>query len=89
MFRVKDGSLFASFTEAIGPIRQAMWDPKGRYVAFIDNKNGLFLWAPWKDTGYKTIEVPNLSLSLAVSPDGDRIAVTTYHGVRVYSINQH
>jgi WD40 repeat protein len=89
MFRVKDGSLFASFTKAMGPIRQAMWDPKGRYVAFIDNANGLFLWAPWNGTDHKKIEVPNLSLSFSISPDGDRIAVTTYHGVRVYSINQN
>jgi WD40 repeat protein len=87
LFRVKDGSRIATFSAAKGPIRQAMWDPKGRFVAFVDNQRGLFLWAPWVGPDYKKIDLPSKTLSLAISPNGDRIAVTTDHGVRVYSIH--
>lgn len=87
LFRVKDGVRIASFPFARGPIRQAMWDPKGRYVAFVDNNRGLFLWAPWQSGAYKKIKLPSKTLSLSISPDGDRIAVTTDHGVRVYSLD--
>jgi WD40 repeat protein len=87
MFRVKDGAQIASFSAARGPIRQAMWDPKGRFVAFVDNERSLFLWAPWADISYKKINLPGKTLSLAIAPDGGRIAVTTDHGIRVYSIN--
>lgn len=87
LFRVKDGTRIATFSAAKGPIRQAMWDPKGRFVAFVDNQKGLFLWAPWGSSGYKKIDLPTKSLSLAISPNGDRIAATTDYGVRVYSIH--
>jgi WD40 repeat protein len=86
LFRVQDGTRISTFSAAKGPIRQAMWDPKGRFVAFVDNQRGLFLWAPWAGSDYKRIELPTKSLSLAISPNGDRIAATTDHGVRVYSI---
>jgi WD40 repeat protein len=88
LFRVKDGARVSTFSVAKGPIRQAMWDPKGRFVAFADNQRGLFLWAPWGGPGYKKIVLPTKTLSLAISPNGDRIAATTNHGVRVYSINE-
>jgi len=87
MFRVKDGKLIASFTDATAPIRQAMWDPRGRYVAFVDNARSLFLWTPWNGSVFKKVDLHSPSLSLAISPDGDRIAVTIDQGVRVYSIN--
>jgi WD40 repeat protein len=87
ILRVQDGVRIASFPAAKAPIRQAMWDPKGRYVAFVDNQRGLFLWAPWAGSGYQKIDLPTKTLSLAIAPDGERIAVTTDSGVRVYSLN--
>jgi WD40 repeat protein len=87
VFRVSDGARIASFPAAKAPIRQAMWDPKGRFVAFVDNASHLFLWAPWFGDGYKKIDLPSSTSSLAVSPDGLRIAVTTDRGVRVFSVN--
>jgi WD40 repeat protein len=87
LFRVKDGTRVSTFSAAKGPIRQAMWDPKGRFVAFVDNQRGLFLWAPWISSDYKKIHLPTRTLALAISPNGDRIAATTDHGVSVYSIN--
>ena len=86
VFRVKDGARVASFPAARGPIRQAKWDPKGRYVAFVDNDRGLFFWVPWKGLSYKKINLPTRTLALSISPDGDRIAVTTDSGARVYSV---
>ena len=86
LFRVKDGAQVSTFSAAKGPIRQAMWDPKGRFVAFVDNHAGLFLWAPWAGSDYKKVDLPTKTLSLAISPDGNRIAVTTDRGVSVYSV---
>jgi hypothetical protein len=51
MFRVKDGAELASL-KAQDPIRQAAWDPQGRFVAFVDNAKGLYLWAPWRTPAY-------------------------------------
>jgi hypothetical protein len=86
VFRIQDGTRIASFTGARTPIRQAKWDPKGRYVAFVDSGDGLFLWEPAM-ARVKKVRVAGASLSLDVAPDGDRIAVTTNKGVSVYSIN--
>lgn len=86
LFRVKDGARLASFPYARGPIRQASWDPRGRYVAFVDSERGLFLWSALQRDGYKKVELPSKTLALSVSPDGDRIAVTTDSGVLVYSV---
>jgi WD40 repeat protein len=89
VLRVEDGSLIASFDGgAMRPIRQAVWDPKGRFVAFIDNANGLFIWQPMSVKGsFKKIEVPGLGLSLAMAPDGSSLAVTDRDSIRIYSIN--
>jgi len=87
VFNVKSATQVAQLSGAQAPIRQAQWDPKNRFVAFVDNAAGLFLWSPWPDGESKRINLPSASLSLAISPDGQRIAVTTDHGVRVYSIN--
>lgn len=87
MFRVKDGAWIASFAAARGPIRQAKWDPRGRYVAFVDNHGGLFFWAPlWKNHSYQRVDLRTRTLTLSISPDGDRVAVTTDTGARVYTI---
>jgi hypothetical protein len=86
MFRVKDGAELASL-KAQDPIRQAAWDPQGRFVAFVDNAKELYLWAPWRTPAYKRIELPTKTLSLAISPRGDRLAVATDYDVAVYSIH--
>jgi WD40 repeat protein len=84
--RVQDGKTMASLGEATSPIRQAAWDPVGRYVAFIDNSRGLFLWRPEVSGSYKKIILPSATFSLAISPNGSRIAVTTDGGVRLFSV---
>jgi WD40 repeat protein len=86
VFRIQDGTRIASIYGARAPIRQAQWDPKGRYVAFVDSGDGLFLWAP-STRSVERVDVPGASLSLAIAPDGDRIAVTTNKGVSVYSVD--
>jgi WD40 repeat protein len=86
VFRIQDGARIASISGARAPIRQAKWDPKGRYVAFVDSADGLFLWAP-STRSVERVHVPGASLSLDIAPDGDRIAVTTNKGVSVYSVH--
>jgi hypothetical protein len=87
ILRVSDGSRSASFTDARRPIRQAAWDPLGRFVAFIDNTASLFLWSTTAPGSYMKINLPSGSLYLSIAPDGRRIAITTDKGVRVISIN--
>jgi WD40 repeat protein len=88
VFRVQEGTQVASLTAATAPIRHAVWDPKGRYVAFVDNARGLFVWQPMLPAGgYKRIELSSPTLSLAVTPDGGRLAVTTDHGISVFALN--
>jgi len=86
VFRIQDGVRIASFSGARAPIRQAKWDPKGRYVAFVDSGDGLFLWVP-STRSVEKVPVPGASLSLDIAPDGDRIAVTTNKGISVYSVD--
>ena len=86
VFRIQDGARIASISGARAPIRQAKWDPKGRYVAFVDSGDGLLLWAP-STRSLERVHVSGASLSLDIAPDGDRIAVTTNKGVSVYSVN--
>jgi WD40 repeat protein len=88
LFRASDGMKLASFTAAKFPIRSAAWDPKGRYAAFVDNSGGLFVWQPLQGgQSYTEIQLSSPSLALAISPNGERIAVTTSHGVSIYSLN--
>jgi len=38
IWRVSDGKLVASFTQSASEINALVWDPKGRYVAFLDTE---------------------------------------------------
>lgn len=86
LFRVKDGRQIAILTGATAPIRQAQWDPLGRFVAVIDNDAGLFLWAPWKAGWGLRVALPAKAMSLSIAPDGSEIAVATNSGIQLYSI---
>ncbi len=82
-----NGEKVVAFTAAKTPIRQAVWDPKGRYVSFVDSAGGLFVWQPMvPGMAYKRISLASSTFALAVSPDGGRIAVTTDHGVKVFTV---
>ncbi|MGH6987399.1 MAG: WD40 repeat domain-containing protein [Caulobacteraceae bacterium] len=86
VLRRSDGARIASFKLASPPIRAAAWDPKGRYVAILDQLGRLFVWRPLAPVlSYSEIDAGG-ELSLAISPDGRRIAVTTSNGVTVYTI---
>jgi hypothetical protein len=63
-------------------------DPSnGGPATAVDNARSLFLWTPWKGNVFKKVDLGSPTLSIAISPDGDRIAVTTDRGIRIYSIN--
>jgi len=85
--RSSDNALVASIQAVHPPILQATWDPKGRYVAFIDSVGFLYIWEPLSpDAGYEKIDLGGKSFSLAANPDGTQIAVTTGQGVRIFSV---
>ncbi|MGH7023089.1 MAG: WD40 repeat domain-containing protein [Caulobacteraceae bacterium] len=87
VIRVTDGRKVASFPNAVREIREAAWDPRGRYVAFIDSDRSLILWRPFgRRLSYEKLRLPSNSLSLAISPNGDRIAVATSVGLSIYAL---
>ncbi len=85
IWRVKDGSHVAGFKDVRAPIRQVAWDPKGRFVAFVDSAAMLFIWNPKAphDNAIR-ISLTDVTLSLAITRSGDRLAVTSGGGLRVY-----
>jgi WD40 repeat protein len=88
VWRVSDGSFVAGFAAARYPIRQAAWDPKGRFVAFVDNAATLFIWNPLaSQESVIKISLSKLALSLAITSNGDRLAVTDSDGVKTYRID--
>lgn len=68
-------------------VRQAQWDPKGRYVAFLDLRGQIYLWQPSDpQRNFTKINLNSNAFSFALSPDGDQIAVTGGAGVTVYAL---
>lgn len=91
VLRASDGLQVATFRYPASPgganVGQAAWDPLGRYVAFVDADNHLYLWRPLaSQTSYAKIVLPSRPEALAISPDGRRIAVGTETGIEVYSV---
>ncbi len=91
IYRASDGAMVASFPYVPdGMVDGAQWDPKGRYVAFTNignpDQNILFLWRPFEAKPSYDKIIQSSSFSLAVSPDGDRIAVATGEGIVIYRI---
>jgi WD40 repeat protein len=87
VFQLTDGVRRAAFDLATPDIRRAAWDPNNRFVAFVDNGSHLFLWQPLaRQMSYIKIDLPSSAWSLAISPDGFRIAVSSEGGVIIYEI---
>jgi len=87
IYDLKTGRLNTSFVHATAPIRQSAWDPKGRFVAFLDSAAALYLVNPKDASDYQRVTLPTTSLALSFSPDGKYLAVATDRGVRIFSIN--
>lgn len=86
VFRLSDGARIATFNAA--PVHGAGWDPKGRYIAFVD-RNHLYLWQPvGRKQGYIKLDLPTDTYSMAISPDGQHIAVTLYDGYIIYDVSE-
>ncbi len=86
LVRVSDGSTIASLNDVTPPIRKAEWDPLGRYVAFVDAAGFLILWDFEQPLKYLKVKLSSGSMSLAISPDGSRIAVAKNDGIGIFSI---
>jgi WD40 repeat protein len=97
IWRVSDGKQVASLanrqtaalTDPGKLIRQAVWDPKGRFVAFID-ANSLVVWQPEiPGENFIRIKSPHLTDSLAITSDGKSLAVAAGNNVTVYNIEDN
>jgi DNA mismatch repair protein MutH len=87
VWRVSDSSHVAGFGALRHPVRQVAWDPKNRFVAFVDSASTLFIWQPVAaEDNIQRLTLPGPTMSVAIAPSGDRLAVTYGGGVRVYRI---
>jgi WD40 repeat protein len=89
VWRISDGKQIAGFPDRNKLIRQAVWDPEGRFVAFIDT-DSLVVWNPEAPgENFIRIKLPGLSTSLAISRDGKSLAVAGGHSAIVYNIKDN
>lgn len=87
IWRVNDGSHVTGVGGVRHPIHQVAWDPRNRFVAFVDSASTLFIWQPTAAANnLQRISLSGDTMSVAVDPSGDRLAVTYGGGVRVYRI---
>jgi WD40 repeat protein len=86
LIRVADGGAIASLKDVTPPIRKAEWDPLGRYIAFIDAAGFLILWDVEQPQKYIKVKLSSDSMSLAISPDGSRVAVAKNDGIGIFSV---
>lgn len=86
LVRLSDGSKIASIKDAKAPIRSAEWELRGRYLAFVDSSSSLIVWDARYPDRYTKTYLPGASLSLAISPNGEKIAVATTIGITLYSV---
>lgn len=85
VWRVSDGSYVAGFGAVQHPIGKVAWDPKNRFVAFVDRSGTLFIWRPIvSENNIQRIALSGVTMSVAIDPSGDRLAVTYGGGVRVF-----
>jgi WD40 repeat protein len=82
-----DGKLVASFPATHAWVQHAAWDPLGRYAAFNDSGQNLYLWNPQSPrASYAVLHVPGL-YCFAIAPDGRQIAVAGDAGVVLFEVN--
>jgi hypothetical protein len=90
VIRVSDGVLVARFPNEHAQAGRVTWDPRGRYLAFIDTSGDLVLWRPTAALrSYEKVAVPHqLStiVSMAVSPDGEHIAIATGDTITLFVV---
>lgn len=89
VWRISDGKEVASFRDKGEQILQAVWDPKGRFTAFLDT-DSLIVWQP-EVPGQNYLKLPlgALSASLAITQDGKSLAVASGKQVTVYTITDN
>jgi WD40 repeat protein len=82
-----NGGTIASFPENIEPITQAVWDPRGRYVAFTTGLPEIILWTPQKRVdAYLVIPIPSYANGIAVNSTGNKIAIATDFGIKIVTL---
>jgi YD repeat-containing protein len=89
VWKLSDGQHLTSFPDPGRQILQAAWDPRGRYVAFVDT-DSLVLWHPaGSDANYIRFAYPYPAAALAITRDGGLIAVAAGNHVTVYNVKDN
>jgi hypothetical protein len=84
LLSVSDGSLITAFRGAVQPIKRIEWIFGGQMLAFADASQKVILWHPFNehDGGIGKRFSKNL-MSIAVSPEGERLAVADDNVVKI------
>ncbi len=86
IWRASDGKEIAGFRDPGKLIRNALWDPKDRFVAFVDT-DSLVVWQPMiAGENYIRVKLGTLSSTLAITHDGKALAVSSGNYATVYDI---
>jgi WD40 repeat protein len=87
IINANDGGTITSSFIPHAPIRQAVWDPRGRYVALVDSAGKLFIWNTLNITEDPIqIQLDRPSMSIAVNADGSQLAVANGSKVSIFSL---
>jgi len=75
IYRTSDGALVAEDTDRMGWVLSMAWRAPDNLIAFVTFDQTLQVWNPWRaDNGSKTFQIGYGTDSVAISPDGSRIA---------------
>jgi len=85
LFRIRDGSLLASYPTQLWPVWHMGWSPDGRFIAFIA-RDSPHLWSPSHPKDQTTISLHVDAISLAFARDGRHLATSDGNYVTVFEV---
>jgi WD40 repeat protein len=89
LFKIDDGARVAEYGEP-PPLRGGLaWSPDGRFILFVTEQRTLHVWSPFEtENSERTANLSHTGdvRTIALSPDGARLAVGVGQNVRVYQI---
>jgi WD40 repeat protein len=91
VFRLQDGSSVASYPGPLPAVITLAWSRDGQFLAFITGFEHcqLHLWSPLQpQAGEQSIDLTGHAQSLALSPDGAKLAVSHGSKVAIYGITR-
>jgi DNA-binding beta-propeller fold protein YncE len=83
------GAIRAEFGEQLRPpIQSVAWDPQNRYILVTDSTRQIFASTPAEPQLLEVVNEASVERpTLAVSPDGNRLAVASTQGLDIFGVS--